>query len=288
MDSGDRQAFAVYVVAVLATMLASGCVRSKPPRTLVPLTTPPLATATPVWQPTKIAESLASPTPEGPYHQPATPTALYPTITPSPTLTLAPVEATPTITVPTLTITPTVELPTIVPTPTMTQTTFPTGDVMHVVARGETLLSIASRYRTTVPAIMNRNALVNPNAIYAGQQLVIPAGSGASETPAPRTVQHVVKAGETLSQLARKYRTTVGDILARNPSITDPNHLSAGTMLAIAVGTGPVVVTHRVRYGETLSAIARRYRVSVRALVEANGLTNPNRVYVGQVLIIPA
>jgi LysM repeat protein len=47
------------------------------------------------------------------------------------------------------------------------------------------------------------------------------------------------------------------------------------------------VVTHTVKAGETLSSIARKYNVTVEAIVEANELANPDSLNVGQALIIP-
>jgi len=58
-------------------------------------------------------------------------------------------------------------------------------------------------------------------------------------------------------------------------------------VLTITVGTGAPVRTHIVRRGETISSIARKYNVSIEALVKANGLVNPNRIHVGQKLVIP-
>ena len=49
---------------------------------------------------------------------------------------------------------------------------------------------------------------------------------------------------------------------------------------------GPVY--HYVRYGETLFSIGRLYGVNPYAIAHANGLPNPNRIYAGQVLLIPA
>jgi LysM repeat protein len=174
------------------------------------------------------------------------------------------------------------------PTLTPAATAAAKTDVEHLVVQGESLLSIARRYNTTVTAIMNRNGLVNQNTIYAGTKLVIPVGYIAEETPPTGTIQHVVVAGETLSQLARTYRTSVASIKAQNPAVTaDPDHVKPGTTLTIAVGSAPQVRTHTVRGGESLSAIARRYQVSVTALTQANGLRNPNQVIAGQVLVIP-
>lgn len=46
-------------------------------------------------------------------------------------------------------------------------------------------------------------------------------------------------------------------------------------------------VVHIVRWGENLTSISRRYGVSIYAIVQANGLSNPNRIYAGQRLLIP-
>lgn len=63
-----------------------------------------------------------------------------------------------------------------------------------------------------------------------------------------------------------------------------------GTGLAMQGRAAPATaaeVSHNVAIGETLSAIAARYGVSVNDLVQANGLTNPNVIYAGQTLVIP-
>jgi LysM repeat protein len=106
-------------------------------------------------------------------------------------------------------------------------------------------------------------------------------------TNTPSTVRHIVKVGETLSQLSRTYRTSPSAILAENPAIANPNQLSVGTTITITMGTRPPVRTHTVRRGESLASIARAYGVSMQALVQANGLQDPNQVKVGQLLVIP-
>lgn len=69
--------------------------------------------------------------------------------------------------------------------------------------------------------------------------------------------------------------------------LTDPDHLRVGQTLTIPVGSMPSQRIHRVQPGESLASIARRYGVSLAALAQANGLSNPNRIVVGQVLVIP-
>ena len=59
-------------------------------------------------------------------------------------------------------------------------------DVIHVVIRGETLSSIAGRYSSSVSALVERNAISNPNLIRIGQNLVI-SGSGPTTSSDPET-----------------------------------------------------------------------------------------------------
>ncbi|MCA9971523.1 MAG: LysM peptidoglycan-binding domain-containing protein, partial [Anaerolineales bacterium] len=59
------------------------------------------------------------------------------------------------------------------------------ADFTYVVQPGDTLMAIARRYGVTAVAIAQANHIVNPNLIYAGQQLIIPTAGGAPPAPAP-------------------------------------------------------------------------------------------------------
>lgn len=160
----------------------------------------------------------------------------------------------------------------------------------HVVQRGENLSRIAGRYGTTVQAIMNANGLRNPNFIYVGQRLTIPGGSSGGSSGGV----HIVQRGQTLYSIARRYGTTVSALAAAN-SLRNPNFVYVGQRLTIPGGGGgsrgggsapSTVAVHVVQRGETLYSIARRYGTTAAALVSANGLANPNLIYVGQRLRI--
>ena len=294
MKGIGRRVLLVPVALGLLVALCTGCARAKPPRTLQLL--PGMAASA---ETNTDSQSIGDDAVSAAYPEPTvtettavtlTPTEISPSSTPLYTYTPAPSPpTTPTSTqpVPTVTALPTgTALPTSEPTATVTPAV--KHDVEHVVAHGETLLSIARQYGTTVLAIMNRNGLVQPDTIYVGTKLIIPVGYAPSETPPTGTIHHVVQAGETLAQLARNYRTSIQAIVDANPGISaDPNHVKPGTELIITVGTAPVQRTHTVLYGESASGIARRYGVTVQALVQANGLRNPNQLQAGQVLIIP-
>ena len=99
----------------------------------------------------------------------------------------------------------------------------------HVVRAGETLSSIAARYRTTVAALVKANHLADPDFIVAGRHLRI-------RTPA---VRHHVRAGETLSSIAARFGTTVTR-LARANHLADPDFIVPGQSLRVP-GGAPVV-----------------------------------------------
>jgi LysM repeat protein len=110
----------------------------------------------------------------------------------------------------------------------------------------------------------------------------IPAGAQGATT-------HIVRPGETLSLIARRFGTTVSAIAQAN-GLRNPNFIWWGQQLRIPAstpGSGSENRIHVVRWGDTLARIARRYDTSVTALVRANGLSNANRIYAGQRLMIP-
>ena len=166
--------------------------------------------------------------------------------------------------------------------------------VVHVVQWGETLFSIARRYGTSVDAICAANDVADPTRIYAGQRLVIPA-AGAPAGPAAAGATHVVRAGENLYRIALRYGTTA-QALAELNGIYNPDHVVTGQTLRIPGSqTSPTVAyqprhaatTHTVRPGETLTLIAVRYGVPLWTLVQVNSISNPSRIFTGQVLTIP-
>jgi LysM repeat protein len=172
---------------------------------------------------------------------------------------------------------------------------------VYVVQRGDTLYSIARRYGTTVQAIMNANGLRNGNFIWAGQRLVIPGSGGSAPSSGGGGGGgsiHVVRRGDTLYSIARRYGTTVQAIMNLN-GLRNSNLIYVGQRLRVSGssgsgGTGGGSIppstggVHVVKRGETLASIARRYGTSVAAIAAANGLRNPNFIYVGQRLRIPS
>ncbi|MBN2170558.1 MAG: N-acetylmuramoyl-L-alanine amidase [Candidatus Krumholzibacteriota bacterium] len=156
---------------------------------------------------------------------------------------------------------------------------FSTRDkLVYRVRRGDNLTLIARRYGISVEDLVSANDLQRADRLAVGQRLVVVADA----TPAPR--EHTVRRGETLSGIAQRYGLETAD-LARLNDIRRHNRLLVGQTLRLRP-EAPQRIEHVVRRGETLSEIAQRYGLSVRDLASDNGLSRPDRLRVGQRLVV--
>jgi len=170
----------------------------------------------------------------------------------------------------------------IAPTPTPEPPEENTKYFTYTVQRGDTLSEIAMNYGTTVAELVSINQIANPNLIYVGQTLQIPKGQNETGT----TTTYIVQRGDTLSQIARNYGTTVAQLVALN-HIANPNLIYTGQTLQIpAAGTAPSPQYYTIQWGDTLSEIARDYGTTVAKLVSLNHIANPNLIYAGETLRI--
>ena len=156
----------------------------------------------------------------------------------------------------------------------------------HTVQSGETLTAIALRYGVSVDEIIQANGLANPNYLYVGEQLVIPR-----QNPTTGGELHTVKAGESLSMIARRYGVTVNDLVRLN-NLVDANSIRAGQQLTIPGGSVAQLasqpsVTYTLRRGDSLYRVGLIFGVTVDDVLAANSLANPNAIYPGLVLRIP-
>jgi murein DD-endopeptidase MepM/ murein hydrolase activator NlpD len=120
---------------------------------------------------------------------------------------------------------------------------------------------------------------------------VNPVQAAPSLEPAAQesTIVHVVRSGETLFSIARRYGTTIEAIVQAN-DIADPHWIHVGQQLIVPSASDyapPPAQIHIVQAGETLTRIASRYGTTVSAIASANDLTNPSLILVGQRLAIP-
>lgn len=177
----------------------------------------------------------------------------------------------------------------------------------YTVKSGDTLSGIANQYNTTVNQIVSLNQLSNPNLIYVGQVLKLKnsqttnsSSSSSSSTAATTVGTYTVKAGDTLSAIASRYSTSSSTLASLN-SLSNPNLIYVGQVLKVssnastssstgssANSTVTTAASYTVKAGDTLSAIAAKYGTTYQALASANSISNPNDIYVGQVIKVSA
>lgn len=98
----------------------------------------------------------------------------------------------------------------------------------------------------------------------------------------PEAETYTVKTGDTLSAIAKRFRTTVVDLVKLN-NIKDPDVIHAGQVLKLP---GKAPETYTVKKGDMLSRIAAAHKTTVADLVKLNNIKDPDMIRVGQVLIL--
>ena len=149
----------------------------------------------------------------------------------------------------------------------------------YTVKSGDSLWSISRKFGITVDELKNANNL-SSNLLSIGQNLIIP-GKEAQATSG----EYVVKKGDTLYSIARKYNTSVDNLKSINNIITDS--LAIGQIIKLPVQSNISDNSYIVKKGDSLYSIARTYNTSVDKLKEINNLTS-NALAIGQVLKLPS
>ncbi|MCB0413942.1 MAG: LysM peptidoglycan-binding domain-containing protein [Bdellovibrionales bacterium] len=165
------------------------------------------------------------------------------------------------------------------------------GDTYRV-RRGDSLYVIAKRFGTTIHKLKDMNN-ISGSHINIGDRLKIP-GRYVSGRPSPiryavNTKYHRVRRGENLTSIASKYGLSLSEIRDLNRhKISRRSVIRVGQKLLVKRGpSAEGLKIHIVRRGETLSHIARRYRVSIGKLTQLNSIEKSSRIYVGKRLVIP-
>ncbi|MCS6870182.1 MAG: LysM peptidoglycan-binding domain-containing protein [Anaerolineae bacterium] len=131
------------------------------------------------------------------------------------------------------------------------------GRRTYVVQPGDTLFSIAARFGVSVSELATINGFYDIHRLFVGQVLILPA---PITTPRP----------------------AVPALPISQPVFTQPIFPPGTTVTTVTTFTA-----YTVRSGDTLAEIAARFGTTVAAILSANGIRNPNLIFVGQVLNIP-
>ena len=146
----------------------------------------------------------------------------------------------------------------------------------YVVQPGDSFNRIAAKFGISAEALAEANGLTIASYIYAGQVLNIPAAGQPQATLVPPTIPPTPAASTPVpvtqvpATLVPTAQATTTPAPVESPAQAEPGK--------------PLKYT--VQRGDSLSSIAARFNTTVDALMQLNGLTDANFLYVGQVLVI--
>ncbi|AZS36554.1 N-acetylmuramoyl-L-alanine amidase sle1 [Microbacterium lemovicicum] len=185
----------------------------------------------------------------------------------------------------------------------------------YVVQPGDTISAIAARFGVKIADVFALNGLGWSSVIHPGQHLRVTgsapaptaAPAPAAPAPAPASAGAVtVAVGDTISAIARRAGVSTQAVLDANglgwssvimpgqklalpgsAPVTAAAPAPAAPVAAPAPAPAPAAAGYTIVAGDTISGIAQRHGVSIRALLEANGLGADSIIYPGQSLAIP-
>lgn len=167
--------------------------------------------------------------------------------------------------------------------------------IVHDIKAGETLLSIATKYGSSVKALLEANPNLSDGPLSPNQTVAVPVVfEDENLTADPNTIAetefHTVQSGEYPLAIAAQYDIPVEILLSAN-SITDATRLQVGQVLRIppheGVSLGFPVILYELTSGDTLVGIASRFGSSVKDILAVNPELAPAQLQPGQTVAIP-
>ena len=145
-----------------------------------------------------------------------------------------------------------------------------------------------SQQQQDVKQQLAQAAVPTPTAqpVVVQEDAVVRAASVAPTPDLPPYSVYEVKAGDTVGSIGTKYGIESQYVLANNADIRDSDFLKLGQSIIVPAGNG---MLHEVRYGETLTDIAKRYAVPVTAITSYSGnhIQKPDDIAETQLVFVP-
>ncbi|MCL4295085.1 MAG: LysM peptidoglycan-binding domain-containing protein [Anaerolineae bacterium] len=167
--------------------------------------------------------------------------------------------------------------------------------VPHTVAAGDTLLSIAAKYGSSVKKILAANPQLKADDLPVGKSIAVPVVFTEDKPIVPpeeagEPVYYTIVEGDTPLAIAQEYDVPVELLLAAN-EITDPTLLQIGQQLLIppteGLTQGVPIILYELEEGDTLLGLALEFGSSVKDILAVNPELIPSSLEVGQTVAIP-
>ena len=152
----------------------------------------------------------------------------------------------------------------------------------YIVKKGDSLWSIANKYGLTVDKLKDINNL-SSNMLSVGQKLLINDGTDVDNV---NENYYIVKSGDTLYSIAKKYGLTVDELKKMNNLSSNTLSINQKLLVGNDMSTDDNYDVYDIKSGDTLWGIASKYNTSVDKIKDINNL-NSNNLSIGQKLLVP-
>ncbi|MDN6275961.1 LysM peptidoglycan-binding domain-containing protein [Psychrobacter sp.] len=174
------------------------------------------------------------------------------------------------------------------------------------VKSGDGLIALARRFNISTSTLASLNDMGTTDSLYVGQTLKIPASvdlsaasttvsSNSGSTSSVATTNYTVKSGETLIGIANSVGVSATELAAVNSSFDARARLQRGQTIKVPATQETVdrqlndkTVSYKVKSGDTLTGVARRYNIGLSTLAAANNLTTSSNLIRGRTITIPS
>lgn len=174
----------------------------------------------------------------------------------------------------------------------------------YKVKSGDGLIALARQFNISTDVLASLNGIGTTDSLYVGQTLKVPASvdfavastsSNTSVSSPASTTNYKVKSGDTLIGIANSVGVSAAQVAAVNSSFDAKARLQRGQTIKVPVSKDTVdrqlndqTVSYKVKSGDTLTGVAKRYNIGISDLASANNLSSNANLILGRTITIPA
>ncbi|MGP5519933.1 LysM peptidoglycan-binding domain-containing protein [Psychrobacter namhaensis] len=174
----------------------------------------------------------------------------------------------------------------------------------YKVKAGDGLIALARQFNVPTATLASLNGIGATDSLYVGQTLKVPASvdfnsatstSSTSNSGSVATTNYKVKAGDTLIGIANSVGVSPTELAAVNSNFGAKARLQRGQTIKVPASKELVdrqlndkEVSYKVKSGDTLTGVAKRYNIGLSDLAAANNLTTNSNLILGRTITIPA
>ena len=180
------------------------------------------------------------------------------------------------------------------------------GTKNYRVKAGDGLIALARQFNVSTDTLASLNGINTKSSLYVGQTLKVPASvnfdavnttsaSSSNSSSSVATTSYKVKSGDTLIGIANIIGVSATELAAVNSNFDAKARLQRGQTIKVPASKELVdrqlndkAVSYKVKSGDTLTGVARRYNIGLSDLASANNLNTNSNLILGRTITIPA